>query len=291
MKYAYFPGCVATSAAPELYNSTVEVAKKLGMELVELTAASCCGTGVQNEENPFLNVVLNARTFAQAENLNLDILTICSTCQGVMRQVKKKLEDDSELFSKTNEALAEIRMQYKGKLRIKHLLWALIEDYGLKNLESQVTEPLKGLKVAPFYGCYLLRPTEALGFEDHEKPTSLETLITLLGGETVHYEDETKCCGFPILFVQRKTALRMVADCLNNAKGAGARFMVTPCPLCHLSLDTYQKKAEKQAKIKIDLPVVHFSQLVGMALGVEPQKLGFSRHMVSMKKVLREWQR
>lgn len=221
--------------------------------------------------------------------MNLDILTICSTFQGVMCQVKKQLEDDSELFSKTNETLAEINLHHRGKVRIKHLLWALIEDYGLKSLESQVTKPLKGLKVAPFYGCYLLRPAEALGLEDPEKPKSLENLITLLGGETVHYEGETKCCGFPILFVQQKTALCMAADYLYNAKRAGARFMVTPCPLCHLSLDTYQKKAEKLAKMKIDLPVVRFPQFVDLALGVEPQKLGFAKHMVSMEKVLREW--
>lgn len=289
MKYAYFPGCVAKSAAPELYDSTAEVAKKLGIELVELTAASCCGAGVQSEDNPFLNVVLNARTFAQAEELNLDVVTICSTCQGVMGHVRRQLEDDSALLARTNETLDKVHLQFKGRAKIKHLLWALIEDYGLKNLESHVTKPLNGFKIAPFYGCYLLRPKEAVGFDDHEKPSSLETLITALGGDVVHFEGEDKCCGFPILFVQHKASLTMAATYLNNAKQKGAQFLVTPCPLCHLSLDTYQKKAEKAAKMKIDLPVVHFSQLVGAALGIDPQKLGFSRHTVSMDKILRGW--
>ena len=286
MKYAYFPGCVAKSAAPELYSSTAAIAEKLGIELTELTAASCCGAGVQDEQNPFLNVLLNARTFVQAQELNLDILTICSTCQGVMGDVKRQLNEDSGLLSRANEALDKIHLQYKGKVKVKHLAWALIEDYGLKNLESHVVKPLKGLKVAPFYGCYLLRPVEAVGFEDHEKPSSLESLITSLGGEPVRYGHEDKCCGFPVLFVQHKTALRMSGDCLVDAKKSGAQLMVTPCPLCHLSLDTFQKKAEKEARARIELPVLHFSQLVGLALGIETEKLGFSKHIVSVEKIL-----
>jgi succinate dehydrogenase / fumarate reductase cytochrome b subunit len=286
MKYAYFPGCVAKSAAPELYNSTAAIADKLGIELTELTAASCCGAGVQDEQNPFLNVLLNARTFAQAEELDLDILTICSTCQGVMGDVKRQLSEDAELLSRTNEALDKIHLQYKGKVKVKHLVWALIEDYGVKNLESHAVKPLQGLKVAPFYGCYLLRPVEAVGFEDYEKPSSLENLIKSLGGEPIRYGHEDKCCGFPILFVQHKTALRMSSGCLVDAKKSGAQLMVTPCPLCHLSLDTFQKKAEKQVGTHIELPVLHFSQLVGLALGIEPEKLGFSKHIVSVERIL-----
>jgi len=287
MKYAYYPGCVAKSSAHELYNSTALVAEKLGIELAELTAASCCGAGVINEGDPFLNVVLNARTFAMAESMDLDILTICSTCQGVMRQLKWQLDNSPTLAAKTNEALAKINMKYNGKVKIKHLLWALIEDYGLSKLEQQVVKPLKGLKVAPFYGCYILRPAEALQFEDHEKPVSLEQLITVLGGEPAHYEGATECCGFPILFVQRETAFEMGGNYLNNAKQKGAGFMVTPCPLCHISLDAYQAKSSKKIHTNINLPVMHLSQMVGLAVGVEPKKLGFSKHMVSMEKVLR----
>jgi len=287
MKYAYYPGCVAKSSAQELYNSTALVAETLGIELVELTAASCCGAGVVNEGDPFLSVTLNARTFAMAEDMGLDILTICSTCQGVMCQVKWQLDSDSRLLAKTNEALSKINMLYKGKVKIKHLLWALIEDYGLSKLEQQIVKPLKGLKIAPFYGCYILRPAEALQFEDHNKPTSLEQLITVLGAEPVHYEGETKCCGFPILFVQRDTAFEMAGTYLRNAKQQSADFMVTPCPLCHISLDTYQTKSASKIKEDINLPVAHLSQMVGLAIGIDPAKLGFSKHMVSMAKVLR----
>lgn len=290
MKYAYYPGCVAKSSAPELYNSTALVAEKLGFELVELTEASCCGAGVVNEGDPFLDIILNARTFAMAEKLGLDILTICSTCQGVMRQVKWQLDNDPKLFTRTNETLAKINMQYSGKVKIKHLLWTLIEDYGLSKLKQQTVRPLRDLKVAPFYGCYILRPVEALQFENHEKPSSLEKVIKILGGEPVPYDGETKCCGFPILFVQRETAFEMAGNYICNAQRAGADFMVTPCPLCHISLDTYQRKALKQVQIKssIHLPIMHFSQLIGLAIGVRFEKLGFSKHMVSMVKALRE---
>jgi succinate dehydrogenase / fumarate reductase cytochrome b subunit len=289
MKYAYYPGCVAKSGAPELYTSTAQVAQKLGIELVELTAASCCGAGVINEGDQFLSVLLNVRTFAMAEAMNLDILTICSTCQGIMNQVKWQIDNDQNLLAKTDESLAKINMKYEGKVKIKHLFWALVQDYGLQRLEQQVVKPLKDLKVAPFYGCYILRPAEALQFESNEKPTSLEQLITALGAEPVNYDGETKCCGFPILFVQRETAFKMAGTYLNNAKQNGANVMVTPCPLCHMSLDTYQGKSANEAKTELNLPVMHLPQLVGLALGVEPEKLGFSKHMISMAKVLRGW--
>ncbi len=287
MKYAYYPGCVAKSSAHELYDSVGFVAEKLGIELVELTAASCCGAGVVNEGDPFLNTTLNARTFAMAEEMDLDILTICSTCQGVMLQDKWRLDNDATLLTKTSETLAKVNIQYRRKVKVKHLLWTLIEDYGLPRLEQQVVKPLSKLKIAPFYGCYILRPEEALQFEDHNKPTSLEKLITILGAEPVHYEGETKCCGFPILFVQRGTAFEMAGFYLNNAKTNKADVMVTPCPLCHMSLDTYQTKASRQVGVDIDLPVMHLPQLVGLALGIEPEKLGFSKHMISMTKALR----
>ena len=286
MRYAYYPGCVAKSSARELYESTAAIAKKLGIELIELTSASCCGAGVINEGDPFLNTMLNARTFSMAEKMGLDILTICSTCQGVMSQDKWRLDNNPRLLAKVNKALANINMNYNRKVKVKHLLQILVEDYKLSKLQAQVTKPLKGLKVAPFYGCYFLRPHEALRFEDHEKPDSLSQLITILGGEPVHYEGETKCCGFPILFVQRNTAFEMSGTYLKNARERGADFMVTPCPLCHLSLDTYQMKSSKKIEVIIDLPVMHVSQMIGLSLGVETKTLGFSKNIVSPEKIL-----
>jgi succinate dehydrogenase / fumarate reductase cytochrome b subunit len=286
VRYAYYPGCVAKSSARELYESTAAIADKLGIELVELTSASCCGAGVMSDGDQFLSTTLNARTFAMAEREDLDILTICSTCQGVMSQAKWQLDKDRDLFTRVNKALAKIDMKYSRRIRISHLLQVLIEDYKLRKLEAEVVKPLKGLKVAPFYGCYFLRPREALQFEDHEKPDSLDQLITVLGGEPVHYEGDTKCCGFPILFVQRETAFEMSGTYLSNARRVGADFMVTPCPLCHLSLDTYQTKSSKKIQVNVNLPVMHVSQMIGLALGVEIDKLGFSKNIVSMQRIL-----
>lgn len=286
MKYAFYPGCVAKASAIELYQSTLEVAQELGIEMEELVAASCCGAGVVNEYNPDLNLALNARTFAQAEEMNLDIVTICSTCQGVMAQAKRQLDTYEGSRSTVNEILTKIGLEYKGKVVLKHFLWALIEDYGLEKLREQVKKPLNGLKIAPFYGCYILRPKEVLQFDDPEKPTSLENLATVLGAQAVHYEGETKCCGFPILFVNRKPALSMASTYLSQAKNNGADLLVTPCPLCHLSLDVYQGRAAKQARTRLEIPVLHVPQLVGLALGIEPKKLGMQKHMVSFEKVL-----
>lgn len=179
-----------------------------------------------------------------------------------------------------------MKLEYRGNVKLKHFLWALIEDYGLDKLKAQIKKPLNGLKVAPFYGCYILRPKEAMQFDDPEKPTSLENLITALGGQTVHYEGETKCCGFPVLFVNRKAALGMAGTYIGQAKSNGADFLVTPCPLCHLSLDAYQGKAARHVDAVLDVPVIHVPQLVGLALGIAPEKLGLQKHVVPVRKLL-----
>lgn len=287
MKYAFYPGCVAKASELELYHSTLEVARVLGIQLEELFAASCCGAGVVNERDPDLNLALNARTFAQAEEMDLDIMTICSTCQGVMAQAKRQLDTNAESRAKVDEILARMGHEYRGKVRLKHFVWALIEDYGLQKLKERVKKPLSRLKIAPFYGCYILRPKEAVQFDESERPTSLESLITTLGAEAVHYEGETKCCGFPILFVARRTALAMAGTYLSQAKNRGADFLVTPCPLCHLSLDVYQRKAAKQIQARLEIPVLHVPQLVGLALGIEPEKLGLHKHLISTKKLVK----
>lgn len=286
MRVAFFPGCVSRGGCPELYPAAKAVAQKLGIELIELTGASCTGAGVLQESNPLLGDTLNARTFAMAEELGLPIMTICSTCQGVMSQAIKKLEDP-EYRQKVNSFLAEEGLQYKGTVTVKHLLWIIVEDIGLDNLKSMVVTPLEGLKIAPFYGCYIVRPSSALGFAEYpERQTSLEKVIEALGAEAVDFSGKTRCCGFPILTINERNSVAMVSKHTSEAKELGADAMVTPCPLCHLNLDGYQPKAEKQKGGPIHLAILHLPQLVGLALGLDPQVLGFKRHIVSASEVL-----
>jgi succinate dehydrogenase / fumarate reductase cytochrome b subunit len=284
VKYAFYPGCVSKGGAPELYQSTVLVARKLGIDLEELKGAACTGAGVLSERNPELADTLNARTFAMAEQMNLPLMTICSTCQGVMSQANMKLKENPDYRVRINRHLAPEGLQYKGTTVVKHLLWVLVEDIGLEKVASMVEFPLHGLKLAPFYGCYILRPTWALGIDaDHPRATYLDKVVAALGAVPVDYTGKTKCCGFPIITMNETNAVTMAGDHLLEAKSTGADAMVTPCPLCHLSLDGYQPQAGKVKGMQIGLPVLHLPQVLGLALGFFPQELGLHKHITSTR--------
>ena len=281
MKYASFPGCVSRGGCPELYPATKLICEKLDIELQEMPGASCTGAGVLQEKNELLGDTLNARTFAMAEALDLPILTICSTCQGVMSQANHRLKNP-EYLAKVNGFLAEEGLEYKGNARPKHLLWVLVEDVGLEKVLSLITRPLGGVRMAPFYGCYIVRPTDALEFEDHpDRETALEQIIETIGATVVDFEGKTRCCGFPILTINERNSMAMVAKHTLEAKDLGADAMITPCPLCHLNLDSFQPKAAAQAGRPIGRPILHMPQAIGLAMGISPHELGLRRHIVN----------
>ncbi len=287
MKYAFYPGCVAKGACPELYQSVMQVYPKLGIELDEMTTAACTGAGVLQEKDPKMGDVLNARTFALAEQQGLPIMTICSTCQGVMSQANHRFQRDADYLADINTILKTEGLVYRGTTHVRHFLWIMLEDVGEEKLRRHVTQDLKGLKAAPFYGCYLKRPTEALGFEEHPvRDTALEQIISILGGEVVDFPGKDRCCGFPILTINETNSLNMVATHTMDAKSHGADMMVTPCPLCHLNLDGMQEQAGQQTGQSIHLPILHLPQLVGLAIGLDPHLLGLKRNLVSTQTVL-----
>ncbi len=291
MKYAFYPGCVSRGAAPELFAATMEVCGKLGIELEfePMRSASCTGSGVLQEKNLRLGDTLNARNFALAERTGLPLLNICSTCQGVMSQANERLISDPAYLASINEDLAEEGLEYKGAVDPRHLMWVIVEDVGLDKLRSQVVRPLTGFKVAPFYGCYIVRPTSALGFDEHpERKDSLERVIEAVGAEVVDFPGKTLCCGFPILTINESNSVKMVANHTLDAKKGGAQAMVTPCPLCHLNLDGYQPQASASANQPIDLPIIHLPQLLGLALGIDPKAMRMDKHIVSTSKLLSE---
>ncbi|MBL01115.1 MAG: heterodisulfide reductase subunit B [Chloroflexi bacterium] len=290
MKYAFYPGCVARGGAPELYDSAMAVMKKLDIELEELTKAACTGAGVLQEKNLKMGDVLNVRTFAMAENMGLPILVLCSTCQGVMSQANYRVKKNPEYLKEINEILAEENLEYKGTTDIKHLLWVIIEDIGLEKLKSTFTKELTGMNMAPFYGCYMVRPSDALGFKENPiRETSVEELIEAVGGNVTDFAGKTACCGFPILFINQANSMKMVANHTGTAKDKGADAMVTPCPLCHLNLDGYQAKARRQVRNdKADLPIIHVPQLIGLAMGMKEKELGLQKHIVSTKDIIKQ---
>ena len=287
LKFALYPGCAAKGATPELYQSTMAVIARLNIEVVELAASSCCGAGVIGEVEPDVQLALNARTFAQAEQVGLDMMTICGTCQGVMSAANRRLKQEAGLLDRINTVLAQDGITYRGTVQVKHLLWIVVKEIGLARLGEEIRIPLDNFRIAPFYGCYILRPSWDLGFEDPENPNSLERVIRAVGGEPVAYAGRTKCCGFPIILEKEAIAMAMAGTNMKEAKGEGADFMVTPCPLCHMSLDIYQERAGRAVNANLNLPILHLPQLLGLAMGISAKDLGVSRHLVSVDAIVR----
>jgi succinate dehydrogenase / fumarate reductase cytochrome b subunit len=287
VKVAFYPGCVSKGACPELYVSARLIAEPLGLELHELESAPCTGAGVLSEQNRELADALNGLTLAMAEAQGADLMTICSTCQGVLSDHNYHLKRDESRREKANATIADQGFRYEGKATVKHLLWMLFEDIGIDRVAAAIKRKLTGLKIAPFYGCYILRPSEALGLRERpERKTYLNQLIELLGAEAVEYRGATKCCGFPMLTFNRDKALAMGGNHIIEAKEKGADLLVTPCPLCHLNLDGQQPDAARVLKQDIGVPIFHLPQLLGLAFGFEPDQLRLNHHVVSTKGAL-----
>ncbi|MDH7499150.1 MAG: CoB--CoM heterodisulfide reductase iron-sulfur subunit B family protein [candidate division NC10 bacterium] len=283
-EYAYFPGCAAEASTREADKATREVLRRLGIPLHPTEEFTCCGAGCLAEEHPRFNLALNARNIAVAEASERDLLTLCNTCLLHLRKSQKELED-LPLREEINAELGKWNLRYQGKAKVIHLLH-LFQELGWETIRSQVKRPLRGLKVAPFYGCQIVRPHYILGPESIQEPTILEELIEATGATALAYRERLSCCGFHILLIDEKSSLAMASRCLDQAQEAGADLLVTPCTLCHISLDMYQEKAGKSVGKRYQLPVLHLAQLIGLALGIHPRKLHLQNHLVNTRPLL-----
>ncbi len=293
IKVAYWPGCVSRGFTPELHGAMAAVAPRLDIELIELDRANCCGAGVIAEHNQELVDSLNARTFAIAQDVEgaLGMMNICSTCQGAQSECQERLDADEAYREHINEHIEPEGLAYEKNSAWwnKNFLWLLVEDIGLDALRERVVRPLSGLRVAPFYGCYIVRPQSRLGFDEKpERDMYLEQVIEAIGATPVDYAGKHKCCGFPLITMNKTTSLRQAGRHIADAIDADADCMVTPCPLCHLNLDLQQPDAAKYVERDLGMPVLHFPQLVGLALGLEPKELGMNKHVVKTGDVQRK---
>jgi succinate dehydrogenase / fumarate reductase cytochrome b subunit len=286
-RYAYFQGCAARQSCPELNQSTLLVAKRLGWELITLECGACTGARDLIEAQPEIAMVLNARTLSLAESYGVDtVMTVCSTCTITLRQVNKMLKEDPTALERSNQQLSSIGLRYNATVEVRHFLWVLIADYGLDRLKEQVKRPLSDLSVAPYYGCHILRPSDVLGFDDPNNPRSLHNLILALGGRPTDFSSQADCCGFHMMTIDENRAARHAGGLLVDAQQQGANVMVTACPLCHISMDAWQPKSERSMKRTIGMPVIHVAQLVGLALGFSPSELGLERHIIRPEEII-----
>ncbi|GHV06501.1 heterodisulfide reductase [Campylobacterota bacterium] len=277
LRYALFMGCTPYGATPEVKVALEAVAKRLEIDLIELTEASCCGATHLQDFDDFLALTLNARNLAYAEALGLDLITVCNTCQMVLSAAADRLRNDSALLGQVNLKLAEVGLHYNGTTRVRHFLYALREDYGFANLP--VSAPLEGRRIAPFYGCHNLRPSE-LSADDPYRPNALDELIAALGATSVDYPRKSRCCGFHTEMQAPETTYKLSGEAIKEAEDFGAEMIVTPCPLCQLSFDAQRPNAEKAINQPLAIPALHLPQLLGIALGINADKLGLKHNVV-----------
>ena len=280
MKLAYYPGCSAQSTCKELDVSLRRVAERLGLELIELEPGVCTGAREVRAVNRDLFLALNAVVMARAEALELPLMTTCNTCTLNFLDTKKMLAEDVEARERVAGMLDELGVVYRGEVEVTHFLWVLLETIGPERLRRMVVRPLGGLKLAAFYGCHIVRPPAHFGFVDSRNVRSIETLNELLGCESIDYSGRVECCGFHTAAATDTIAVKLTGRHVKSARDGGAAAMVTPCPLCHTVLDTLQGEMSRDLGEKLDMPILHLPQVVGLALGMSPRELAIDRHMV-----------
>ncbi|GAX88227.1 succinate dehydrogenase/fumarate reductase, cytochrome b subunit [Lebetimonas natsushimae] len=286
MKYALYTGCTAKESTPELLKSTLLVAKTLGIEIEILNEASCCGAGHLQDFDEFLSLVLNARNICLAEKRGLKMVTLCNTCQLMLENTKRKLDSDEKLKEKVNEKLGELGYKYVGNTKIQHFLYAILEDVGFEEISKHIKRPLN-MKIAPFYGCHIIRPSKTHDGdnlnENPYKPNAIENLIKVLMGESVDYSTKLKCCGFHVDLQNTPVSEKLTSNILEDATKAGAEAIVTPCPLCHLNLDVKQRAIAKRENKDFNIPVLHLPEMLALAFGYSAEEIGLNHHVVDVK--------
>jgi heterodisulfide reductase subunit B len=281
--YTYYPGCSAEATAIPLGLSVPPVTKALDMELTELEDWNCCGSTPYHSLNKLEASAMAARNLALAEKTGLDLVTPCSNCYVVLQSVNTHMKELPKFREQINEALGAANLSYSGEVRVRHLAEVIYSDITPEVLASKVTKPLKGLKVAAYYGCQLVRPN---GFDDPESPHSLDELVTSLGADAVPWEMKARCCGSSLVMPEQEVALGLVNKILRNAEANGAQCLITPCPLCQINLDAYQSLVNSQFKASYNLPVLFVTQLIGVALGIPAKELALDKNIVSPMRVL-----
>ncbi len=286
-KYLTFLGCAIPYRVSAYEISSRKVLAKLGIELVEMPEYNCCGLPLDPVSHETM-LILAARNLALAEQQGLNILTLCPGCAGTLKKVNKVLKEDKTLREQINSHLKESNLEFKGTVVAKHILQVLKEDIGLENVRKSVVKPLTMLKVAEHNGCHILRPKEYIGFDDPEDPQTLKTLIEATGATCLDYVDETECCGAPSVGVSDKVALQLARDKLSHVKQVDAQALITICPFCHIMYDTNELRIEKMFNEAYGIPILHYPQLLGLAMGMTPEELAFNELRVNTSKLLKQ---
>ncbi len=289
--YAYFLGCITPNRYPGIEYSTIEVLKNFGVELKPMHGTSCCpAPGVFGSFDLWNWLVLAARNITIAENMGLDITVTCNGCYATLQEANHILQHKRELTEKVNSLLRKINKTYRGTVKVIHVIEILYNAVGLETIKNRVVKPLNNVRVAVHYGCHFLKPSDIRGHGSPEKPTILDELVEVLGAQSVDYKDKLMCCGAGggVRAGKPETALDITKDKVEAMLDAEADCVVTPCAFCHLQFDRGQVELTAKTKHEYNLPVVFITQLIGLALGITPEKLGLLNNEVSVERLLKK---
>ncbi len=286
-KYAYFPGCSLEKMAVSYHTSALETTNALGVELEELEDWNCCGATTYFHLDEILANTLVARNLAMAEKQGLDFVAPCSACYKNAYFTNNYMKEDEDLAEHINFALEADDLQLSGNLTVHHLIDIFTNEVGAEEIKKQVSNPLTELNVAPYYGCQIVRPRK--NGENIEDPQFFEELLSAIGATPINFANKTRCCGGSLLLTNRQAALDMIKQLLQNALNSGADVIATACPLCQVNLECYQIQVNEEFGTDFSIPVLYFTQLMGLAFGVSPKKLGIGSELVTAMPILSQF--
>ncbi len=284
MKYAYYPGCSSHSTAQDMHLSCLAVAEALGIELAEIPGWTCCGATAAHQTDPNLAASLPAANLVRAGDMGLDMVTTCAACYNRSKMANFEVKNVPRVRKQVEEALGR---DYDGSTRVRHFAEVLLEDTVIEKIKQKMVRSLGGLKVACYYGCYLVRPPEVTGFDDPENPIILDRLIEAIGGQALDWPGKVDCCGGGLNLTRTDVTVKLSAGVIGMAEAAGADLIAVACPMCQTSLDLRQKDMEKVTGRRFEMPVIYFTQLLGLCLGIPATKLGIDRLVIPPAKVLK----
>jgi heterodisulfide reductase subunit B2 len=285
MKYAYYPGCSAHSTARDMHESCLAVAKNLGIELDEIKGWNCCGATSAHQTDRLLATSLPVNNLVLTKNMGMDMVVNCAACYNRSKIANYEVSSSPEIRKKVAEITG---LDYNGSVKVRHFVEVLLQDFGVEKLRRKFVRSLNGLKVACYYGCYLLRPADVTGFDDPENPSKLETLVEAMGGENIEWPGKVECCGGGLTLTRTDVPIRLSGSIIEMAEASGASCITVACPMCQVSLDLRQKDIEKAQGKKYGMPIFYITQLIGLCLGIPEKELGLNRLMVNPSKFVKE---
>jgi heterodisulfide reductase subunit B len=277
MKYAYYPGCSAHSTARDMHESSLAVAATLGIELAEIKGWTCCGASAAHQTDRALAASLAAANLVLAKEMGLDMVVNCAACYNRSKTANYEVSNSAAMRESVGQLLGQ---PYDGSVAVRHFVEVLLKDIGVARLRKSFKQSLNGLKVACYYGCYLVRPPEVTLFDDPENPTILECLVEAMGGESLDWPGKVDCCGGGLNLTRTEITVQRSGAIIDMPRAAGADCITVACPMCQTSLDLRQKDIEKATGKRYNMPVVYITQLLGLCLGISAKELGFDRLMV-----------